>query len=66
MRIRYIKEDGKGRVDDLPDATARRLIDSGAAEEVGEDEPVTEQQAADQPQAAPARHIAAKTTRRSR
>lgn len=42
MRIRYIKPDGDGRVVDLPDASARRLIASGAAEEVSADEPITQ------------------------
>jgi hypothetical protein len=63
MRIRYIKNDGSGRVDDLPDEAARRLIDSGAAEEVDADEPVT----TDEPRpATPRKSAAKKTTRRSK
>lgn len=63
MKIRYIKEDGGGRVDELPDESARRLIESGAAEEVGDDEPVTGDEAGP---ATPRKAQAKKTTRRSK
>jgi hypothetical protein len=46
MRIQYVKEDDSGVVVDLPEATAKRLIASGAAVEVSEDEPVTEREPA--------------------
>lgn len=61
MRIRYIKDDGSGRVEDMNDAVARRLIASGAVEEVDAEEPLTEtEQPAQEAQPAP------RKTRRSK
>lgn len=64
MRIRYIKEDGSGRVEDVDDAVGRRLIASGAAEEVDADEPPSEP--VQQPADADQQPATPRKTRRSR
>lgn len=66
MKIRYIKDDGSGRVDELPDETARRLIASGAAEQVDDDEPVTTDEPDEARPATPRKTAGKKTTRRSK
>jgi hypothetical protein len=66
MRIRYIKPEGDGVEADLPDASARRLIDSGAAEAVDPEQASTEDSADQAAEARPAAKKAAKKSGRSK